>query len=95
MDEENGLNQSDSTSIAIKFTEIEKIGYKSKIRLHQFQIVSKQGFLTVTLTPNKQFADGELTKKWYDFIVAKGVKEFVPESYLEQAPTQYQIRYQQ
>jgi len=93
MVDEKEENQKDYKSKSIKFNEIEKIGYKSKVRLHQYQLAFKQGFMAITLSPNKQFADAELTKKWYNFIVSKGVKEFTPDMYLQGASPQYQIIY--
>ena len=94
MAQEQGKAKNEHISKSIKFNEIQKIGYKSKIRLHQFQFVSKQELVVITMSPNKQLADADLTKKWYSFIVSKGVKEFTPEMYLQPAQTYYQIRYQ-
>lgn len=94
MAQEKGKAKNEHISKSIKFSEIQKIGYKSKIRLHQFQMVSKQDLVVITMSPNKQLADGDLTKKWYGFIVSKGVKEFTPSMYLQPTPTRYEIRYQ-
>jgi hypothetical protein len=91
---EKGKSISESSSKSVNFGEMEKIGYKTKVRLHQFQLTTKQGFFVITMSPNKQLADGELTKKYYSYIASKGVKEFNPETYLEPVQTYYQIRYQ-